>query len=139
MLHTRVHATFPSELLVVTAQSDFIRARIFNADRIIGERLGWMEVENKCEISSIAYDHFIIFMFPAHIGLNKIIFKIISNSLNLLNPSVLNFSNIAKTLFINDKRVKSYKATYRMSMQPSIFLFECIYSAIPIVHVFVLK
>lgn len=69
VLHVRVHATLATELLVIAAQDDPVRPRILDADRIIGERLGRMKIEDEHEIRSIEDDHLVVLVLPADVAL----------------------------------------------------------------------
>lgn len=87
MLYIYVHTLFSSKLFVIAAQNDLVSSRILYADRIIGERLDGMKIEDKHNISSIENDHFIIFVLPAYVALQKKFPTF--NSLNYSNPSML--------------------------------------------------
>jgi len=49
----------PSETLVVRRKDDVVVTRFFNADAIVGKRIGRMEVENKQQPGTLKDDDFI--------------------------------------------------------------------------------
>lgn len=56
---------------IIRVKNKFQLARDIGSDTIVGERLGWMEVENEQQVGPFKYNHFVAFVFPGNVCLKR--------------------------------------------------------------------